>query len=175
VNFPAAGTIGEGAFRECSALTIVNLPAAVNFGQNAFQDCTSLTSMNLPAAVNIGESAFKGCTALTTVNSPAAVNIDQFCFEGCTALATVNLPAVEYINRAFLNTGPETLTITLGRYPPVLDGDSPNYPSYSYAKTVIIKRPAANRSDYDNVGWWYVVFPWFLFGHAKITLVIQDL
>ncbi|WP_455099082.1 leucine-rich repeat domain-containing protein [Prevotella histicola] len=56
-------TIGENAFRGCSALTSVTIPNSVTtIGKSAFEGCRTLTSVTIPNSVTtIGEDAFTAC------------------------------------------------------------------------------------------------------------------
>ena len=88
-------SIGEEAFRGCSALTSIDIPASVtSIGENAFYDCTSLAAVTLPAGLqSIGDNAFRGCSALTSIDIPASVtSIGENVFNGCTRLKDVTLP-----------------------------------------------------------------------------------
>ena len=55
--------IGEGAFRDCSALTSITIPNSVtSIGEGAFWGCSGLTSITIPNSVtSIGYDAFSGC------------------------------------------------------------------------------------------------------------------
>ncbi len=69
VTIPEGVTsIGEDAFRGCSALTEVNFGAdsqLTSIGRRAFEYCSNLTSITIPASVTlIGAYAFDGCTSL---------------------------------------------------------------------------------------------------------------
>jgi len=88
-------SIGEEAFRGCSALTSIDIPASVtSIGENAFYDCTSLTAVTLPDGLeSIGNGVFRGCSALTSIDIPASVtSIGVNAFNGCSSLAAVTLP-----------------------------------------------------------------------------------
>ena len=50
ISLPVATSIGNYAFRGCSALTEVSLPAATSIGGNAFYSCSALTSIHFAAA-----------------------------------------------------------------------------------------------------------------------------
>ena len=58
-------SIGNGAFRGCTALTSITIPASVtSIGDYAFYECTSLSSVVIPDSVtNIGEYAFLKCNS----------------------------------------------------------------------------------------------------------------
>ncbi|MDE7141254.1 MAG: leucine-rich repeat domain-containing protein [Treponemataceae bacterium] len=68
-------SIGDGAFKNCAALTSVTIPASVVIvGGRAFADCTGLTDVTIPEGVtDIGYSAFWGCTSLASVKIPEGV------------------------------------------------------------------------------------------------------
>ncbi|EJK59522.1 hypothetical protein THAOC_20240, partial [Thalassiosira oceanica] len=67
--------IGEGAFRDCTALQQVTIPPSVTkLGSSAFQDCSNLTEVNFNNRLEvIEEGTFRNCTALKSVTIPASV------------------------------------------------------------------------------------------------------
>ena len=62
-------SIGEGAFRGCTALTTVNIPSSVEtISDYAFYGCTAMKNINLPGSITkIGYEAFMNCTSLETI------------------------------------------------------------------------------------------------------------
>ena len=101
-------TIGENAFRGCSALTSVTIPNSVTtIGKSAFEGCRTLTSVTIPNSVTtIGEDAFFYCRELTSVTIPNSVTeIGNGAFTGCSELTSVTIPnSVTTIgNNAFYN------------------------------------------------------------------------
>ena len=114
VNSPKVTSIWADAFLECSALANVNFPEATWIGNSAFSRCYALTSVNFPEATWIGNSAFGACYALTSVNLPKATWIDNGVFAQCKALTDLNLPAATSIRyQAFMEC--ENLkSLTLG-------------------------------------------------------------
>ncbi|MBR2866353.1 MAG: leucine-rich repeat protein [Alistipes sp.] len=68
-------SIGNSAFRDCTALTSITIPDSVtSIGNSAFRDCDSLTSVIIPDSVTtIGGSAFENCDSLTSVTIPDSV------------------------------------------------------------------------------------------------------
>ena len=88
-------SIGESAFKGCSALTSVTIPNSVtSIGNNAFKGCYALISVIIPNSVtNIGRSAFENCSALTSVTIGNSVtNIGNSAFFNCSALTSVTIP-----------------------------------------------------------------------------------
>ena len=88
-------TIGEDAFRDCSALTSVTIPNSVTtIGKSAFEGCRTLTSVTIPNSVTtIGVYAFSGCSSLTSVTIPNSVTtIGGWAFSGCGSLTSVTIP-----------------------------------------------------------------------------------
>ena len=90
-----ARSIGDGAFKNCAALTSVTIPAiVVIIGRGAFADCTGLTDVTIPEGVtDIGYSAFWGCTSLASVTIPEGVtSIGKWAFYECENLKSVEIP-----------------------------------------------------------------------------------
>ncbi|MDE7347958.1 MAG: leucine-rich repeat protein, partial [Muribaculaceae bacterium] len=112
-------TIGDGAFNNCSLLSLSEIPATVKtIGSNAFYGCPGVNIKTLPAALEsigysafsnsgmtevvagsllseIGSNAFSNCMLLERADlSAAAINaIADNLFSGCTELDEVLLPA----------------------------------------------------------------------------------
>lgn len=87
-------SIGESAFRDCSALSSVTIPNSVTqLGRSAFQNCSGLASITIGNSVtDIFHNVFLGCTALTSINIPNNVaKIGANIFRGCTSLTTVTV------------------------------------------------------------------------------------
>lgn len=63
-------TIGENAFKDCSALTSITIQSSVtSLGENAFLYCSSLTSISIPNSVtHIGGGTFRDCSNLKEVH-----------------------------------------------------------------------------------------------------------
>ncbi|MCL2705782.1 MAG: leucine-rich repeat domain-containing protein [Spirochaetaceae bacterium] len=139
VSFPKATYIDEGAF--CgSSLVNANLPAATSIMNDVFINCTSLTSINFPELTFIGGNAFEGCTALVSANLPKVSEIWNTAFAACTALTSVYIPAITEIwQNTFASTGTMDLTITMGAIPPLLYSDI--FFGISSTKNVVVKIP----------------------------------
>ena len=84
--------IGNGAFRDCTALEEVELADTVErLGVFSFRGCSALKKITLPRGVwMIGAKAFQRCTALEQVWLPASLKyVDMRAFAGDEALHTV--------------------------------------------------------------------------------------
>ena len=118
VTIPSGVTsIGDGAFSG-SGLTSVTIPDGVtSIGDAAFSD-SGLTSVTIPDSVtSIGNSAFQNCTSLTSITIPKNVNsIGGEAFDGCTNLETVTFkgatPPATMGNEVFKGCSSD-LTITV--------------------------------------------------------------
>ena len=98
--------IGDSAFSGCSALPGITLPANITeIANGVLENCSALTSITIPETVTaIGDLAFSGCTGLTSAAIPASVkSIGTSAFTGCTALTeiTVNSGATKCTEDAF--------------------------------------------------------------------------
>ena len=89
-------TVGQNAFRDCTALESVTLPAQglTNIKNVAFYECNALKEMTIPEGVEtIGESAFGFC-GLTTISIPASVtSIGESVFYRCSSLTAIDVNA----------------------------------------------------------------------------------
>ena len=109
-------SIGQGAFRNCKALTDVSIPDSVrSIGQAAFSDCSKLTDITIPDGIteispwvfsmtalteitipesvtSIGEGAFSHIQKITAVIIPESVtSIDKSAFLNCNGLTDVTI------------------------------------------------------------------------------------
>ena len=85
--------IGEGAFRNCIALTEIKIPSSVTkIGDYAFYSCTGLVSVDMPTSVKeIGSYAFADCTALSGMKITKDVNVGVSAFANCVSLKVDSL------------------------------------------------------------------------------------
>ena len=93
INNPGVKSIGEGAFRNCAALTSITISDSVtNIGSYAFCGCVGLMGIAIPDNItSIGNAAFYDCIALTTVAIQKGVtNIGFDAFDGCASLKMIN-------------------------------------------------------------------------------------
>lgn len=77
--------VGDGAFRDCTALEEVELADTVErLGVFAFRGCTVLQKITLPRGLwMIGAKAFQRCTALEQIWLPASLRyVDMRAFAG---------------------------------------------------------------------------------------------
>lgn len=115
-------SLGEYAFKDCTALTAINCTNALtSIGANAFENDDALTSftmgLNSTGSITIGNEAFKGCGALADIELPVptiTVGTDSF-LNAFASEVTVqapksflaNLPSTSsynYIYPAFIDT-----------------------------------------------------------------------
>lgn len=86
-------TVGNHTFEGCSGLVSIEINNLEIIGAEAFKDCTSLTSISLPTSVNeIGPGAFYNCSSLSNVDMgkiSARNVIDKFAFYNCPSISTV--------------------------------------------------------------------------------------
>ena len=110
-------SIGENAFRECTALTSVSgIPDGTIIGKSTFYGCTSLKTIDLSNVSAIGANAFYGCSALTDVSLGDGVVVKANAFYGCTSIQSVSVPVgAEFGDNLFQGcTGITTLSIASG-------------------------------------------------------------
>lgn len=60
-------SVGQSAFRTCSALVMVNFPNVTSTGIAAFYSCSSLSKADFASCVSFGNNSFYGCAALTAL------------------------------------------------------------------------------------------------------------
>jgi hypothetical protein len=113
----ASSTIGEKAFKGCSATTEINIPNGVrSIGNSAFTDCINLEEINIPFSVrSIGNDAFNNCDSLPIIDNiryagscaieatdktlesyelvKSTRHIYQDAFSGCTNMTNIEFPS----------------------------------------------------------------------------------
>ena len=109
-------SIGEGAFKECVALTSLKIPDSVtNIGDFAFSDCTSLTNVVIGNSVtSIGDYAFRHCDLLTQIELPISVTYIGACaFLSCKSLTNIVIgnDTMSIASSAFLECNEALYTI----------------------------------------------------------------
>ena len=75
-------------------ITHITIPNGITtIGQNAFRGCSALQSIDIPNSVTkIQEGAFEGCSALKSINIPNKVTtIEKYAFEGCLCLKEIHI------------------------------------------------------------------------------------
>ena len=80
-------SIGDSAFRECSALTEITIPNSVtSIDGSAFRECSALTEITIPNGVTLIEDyAFESCSLLSKVTIGKDVKkIGADSFAGCS-------------------------------------------------------------------------------------------
>lgn len=91
IDMTSVKSVGNNAFRECSALVEVNLPALETLGNSAFVYCTALAEVKFPAVLSSGvaANALRYCFALKKVDFgeiDAAKGLLGFCLADCKVL-----------------------------------------------------------------------------------------
>lgn len=89
-------TVGENAFRNCSALSNVDLSNTIEIGMNAFYNCNSFSELNFSESLTtIKGNAFACCTGLRDVVVPDSVTfIGSGAFGDCDNLESITLPFI---------------------------------------------------------------------------------
>ena len=102
-------TIGDGAFKNCGALTEIDLSQTqvTSIGQYTFFNCSGMETVTLPYILtSIGRYAFNACSALTRIDlsETQITSIGQCAFGGCSSLMMALLPdtLTEIESSAFL-------------------------------------------------------------------------
>ena len=95
LNIPMGVTsIGNNAFKGCSAITSVTIPSSVtSIGEGAFYGCSALTGITIPSSLtSIGETVFSDCSGLTSISIPGSVtSIGNGVFDNCTSLKDLRI------------------------------------------------------------------------------------
>lgn len=93
--------IGARAFADCSALNdLYFYRGVVTIGDLAFRNCSALKKLDLPTSVEtLGAGAFTACSSIESVKLPYAVtSVGDACFANCPSLKKVTIRKnVEYI------------------------------------------------------------------------------
>lgn len=102
IKFPNKITLGEYAFRGCTALSDVDWTKITKVGYGAFLNCISLPSeITIPNMTQgIGRIAFSGCTSIIKF-SASATSIDNAAFDNCKIEEVTLLNAVSLGASAF--------------------------------------------------------------------------
>jgi GH24 family phage-related lysozyme (muramidase) len=81
-NLSGGIATGKEAFYGCTALTSVTFASGLRgIGEGAFRNCSALASISIPGTViNIETLAFYGCTALTSVTFESGSDISNYLF-----------------------------------------------------------------------------------------------
>ena len=112
------GSIAEGCFEGCSALTTIDLSMAtfpnVANARRMFYGCSALTTMDLSSAtfanVTTFEDAFGGCSALTLIDLSSATFAELTTFGGYQHTAFYNLQNLQEIRFSNSVTFPKLTT-----------------------------------------------------------------
>lgn len=91
IDMASVKSVGNNAFRECSALVEVNLPVLETLGSAAFIYCTALAEVKFPAMLRSGvtANALRYCSALKKVDFgeiDTAKGLVGYCLADCNVL-----------------------------------------------------------------------------------------
>lgn len=89
-------SIGNCAFKDCSALTSINLSNVTSIGNDAFNGCISLVEVDLSNLETLGNSGLRN-TGLINVSMPKVKSVGDSAFYTNSALKTCLMPNVETI------------------------------------------------------------------------------
>ena len=139
---PSIYELPASTFEGCSALDgsqggAFTVGGLVNtLGEYAFKDCTALTAINCTNALtSIGANAFENDDALTSftmgLNSTGSITIGDEAFKGCEKLADIELPVptITLGTDSFLNAFASEVTV---KAPKSFLANLPNTSSYTY-------------------------------------------
>ncbi len=132
IDLPTSvSTIGEYAFRYCSALESIVIPeTTTNLGNGAFWQCSGLADVELRSkTTELAENLFYGCSKLSSITIPASVSvIASNTFSG-TSLASIDVdPRSTYFKSidGILYTADGTGIVTIPSNKVIVDFIVPN-------------------------------------------------
>lgn len=156
---PSIYELPASTFEGCSALNgsqggTFTVGGLVNtLGEYAFKDCTALTAINCTNALtSIGANAFENDEALTSftmgLDSTGSITIGDEAFKGCEALADIELPVptITLGTDSFLNAFDDEVTV---KAPKSFLTNLPNTSSYNYIYPAFVTSIAANEWQDD--------------------------
>ena len=110
--YKSVTTVGDRAFKDCSALKQFTANGLTSLGKSAFNNCSSLTNAFIGPVSEIKDSTFYNCQALTGLNlrNPGNVeSVGKYAFYYCrrlsnagsnsTASNTLDLPNLKTVDR----------------------------------------------------------------------------
>lgn len=156
ITIPSGVTsIGDYAFRGCSALTSITIPNGVTSIEDyAFTGLSSLTSISIPSGVTrIGNYSFQSCSVISSIALPNSVTyIGNYAFNGCKGLTAFTIPSsvTNIGNNAFTGCTKITTVTCEATTPPTLGGTS----VFDSNKVTTIYVPAASVDTYKAADKW---------------------
>lgn len=157
---PSIYELPASTFEGCSALDgsqggTFTVGGLVNsLGEYAFKDCTALTAINCTNALtSIGANAFENDDALTSftmgLNSTGSITIGNEAFKGCSALADIELPVptITLGTDSFLNAFASEVTV---KAPKSFLTNLPNTSSYNYIYPAFVDTIASGEWQNDT-------------------------
>ena len=144
-------TIGNGAFKNSSAIQNVVLSSNTRIEDYAFDNTYNLNTINLDNVTYIGSYAFRGCRNLTTANLENAEYIGSYAFANAKNLETVTAPKVTYIGSyAFSKSNDDSTAPKISSF--VIPNTVTYIGSYAFAyssiENVTIPQGITSISDY---------------------------
>lgn len=110
------GDIGEYAFYNCVSLSYFNLDLGSSIGEYAFYNTFLLTNIDLYNSDSIGQYAFYG-SGISEANFSVSFDvINESAFENCKNLKELSFNGARIENKAFWNSGIETISLGNAEY-----------------------------------------------------------
>ena len=153
-ELPASTFEGCGALDGSQGGTFTVGGLVNSLGEYAFKDCTALTAINCTNAItSIGANAFENDDALTSftmgLDSTGSITIGDEAFKGCEALADIELPVptITLGTDSFLNAFAEEVTV---QAPKSFLANLPNTSSYNYIYPAFVDTMASAEWQNDT-------------------------
>ena len=98
IDIRSATAISTSAFNGCSSLKNVgDLDNVISLGDSAFRFCSALESIRLPNVTKIGAHVFRSCEKLESVYSTKIKEVSNFAFYNCRKLKNIDLSKTTHI------------------------------------------------------------------------------
>lgn len=105
-------SIKAGTFWNATKITAVDAPNATSIGDYAFRGCSALKEINAPNAMSLGDRSISICQNITRVEFPELTEVPGYAFYGDYALTYADFPKVGSIGaNAFYRCALKTLIL----------------------------------------------------------------